>query len=442
MQFMSQQLKEFATMCGIQLKHTTSYHPLSNGIVERFHRTLKTAISAHNHTKWTESLPTVLLGLRSSIYGTSNYSIAQMVFGKTIRLPDRPEIWFYQVEAQFSINGISQEMTKFNYLVAQLEPHLVENLWDIIQDPQNKTKYSSAKDRLITIFKESEEKKLRRLLTGLELGDLKPSQLLRKMKILKSKEDISDKVIRTLWMDKLPENIKNILVVSKEDLDSFAEMADKIQEISPQAQTFETEKNPNWKEKVITGDETWVYGYDPETKRQSMEWKGKDEPRTKKFRLCKDWISRYGTPCYLITDRSMQFMSQQLKEFATMCGIQLKHTTSYHPLSNGIVERFHRTLKTAISAHNHTKWTESLPTVLLGLRSSIYGTSNYSIAQMVFGKTIRLPASYQTSRQSSHENASSHSRAKPRPEEFTSRRRREEPGAAKLFFLHKDLYKT
>ncbi|UYV64573.1 hypothetical protein LAZ67_3001207 [Cordylochernes scorpioides] len=47
------------------------------------------------------------------------------------------------------------------------------------------------------------------------------------------------------------------------------------------------EENPNWKEKVITGDETWVYGYDPETKRQSMEWKGKDETRTKKSRLCK-----------------------------------------------------------------------------------------------------------------------------------------------------------
>ncbi|UYV75059.1 hypothetical protein LAZ67_12002264 [Cordylochernes scorpioides] len=47
------------------------------------------------------------------------------------------------------------------------------------------------------------------------------------------------------------------------------------------------EKTLIWKEKVITGDETWVYGYDPETKRQSMEWKGKYEPRTKKSRLCK-----------------------------------------------------------------------------------------------------------------------------------------------------------
>ncbi|UYV73465.1 CLCN3 [Cordylochernes scorpioides] len=47
------------------------------------------------------------------------------------------------------------------------------------------------------------------------------------------------------------------------------------------------EENTIWKEKVITGDETWVYGHDPETKRQPMEWKGKDEPRRKKSRLCK-----------------------------------------------------------------------------------------------------------------------------------------------------------
>ncbi|UYV68418.1 hypothetical protein LAZ67_5004276 [Cordylochernes scorpioides] len=115
----------------------------------------------------------------------------------------------------------------------------------------------------------------------------------------------------------------------------------------------------------------------------------------------KEWISRYGAPCHLITDRGMQFMSHKLKEFAKMCGIQLKHTTSYHPQSNGKIERFHRTLKTAISSHNYIRWTERLPSVLLGLRSSIYGSSDFSIAQMVFGKTIRLPGEFfQDSQQS------------------------------------------
>ncbi|UYV73323.1 hypothetical protein LAZ67_10002715 [Cordylochernes scorpioides] len=39
-----------------------------------------------------------------------------------------------------------------------------------------------------------------------------------------------------------------------------------------------TRTDPEWKDKIITGDETWVYGYDPETKPQSAEWR-------------EDWIS-------------------------------------------------------------------------------------------------------------------------------------------------------
>ncbi|XP_026818412.1 protein GVQW3-like isoform X2 [Rhopalosiphum maidis] len=34
---------------------------------------------------------------------------------------------------------------------------------------------------------------------------------------------------------------------------------------------------------IITGDETWVYGYDPETKVQSSQWKTLDSPRPKKL---------------------------------------------------------------------------------------------------------------------------------------------------------------
>ena len=35
---------------------------------------------------------------------------------------------------------------------------------------------------------------------------------------------------------------------------------------------------------VITGDETWVYGYDPETRVQSSQWKSLNSPRAKKAR--------------------------------------------------------------------------------------------------------------------------------------------------------------
>ncbi|UYV62166.1 hypothetical protein LAZ67_1008078 [Cordylochernes scorpioides] len=48
-----------------------------------------------------------------------------------------------------------------------------------------------------------------------------------------------------------------------------------------------TRTDPEWKDKIITGDETWVYDYDPETKRQYAEWRGQSEPRPKKSRILK-----------------------------------------------------------------------------------------------------------------------------------------------------------
>ncbi|GBO03278.1 Transposon Ty3-I Gag-Pol polyprotein [Araneus ventricosus] len=142
-------------------------------------------------------------------YEANNVSVKIPPFGE-----EKPEIWFFQVEAQFSIANITQYQTKFNYLVAQLEPKVVENIWNIIQSQRN-DKYVSAKEST----KESEEKSIAKLLTGISLGDMKPSQLLRKMKSLDG-TNITDKVLRTLSLGKLPESIKKILApnLTKPDL--------------------------------------------------------------------------------------------------------------------------------------------------------------------------------------------------------------------------------
>ena len=42
--------------------------------------------------------------------------------------------------------------------------------------------------------------------------------------------------------------------------------------------------DPEFMKTIITGDETWVYGYDPETKFQSSQWKHPESPRPKKAR--------------------------------------------------------------------------------------------------------------------------------------------------------------
>ncbi|GFX56273.1 hypothetical protein TNCV_2242071 [Trichonephila clavipes] len=155
--------------------------------------------------------------------------------GVSIKIPpfwfDKPEIWFYQVEAQFKICRITSEETMFSYLVAQLEPRVLDDIWDIVKDP-NPNKYSAAKERLFKIFVESENKKIKRLLTGIQLGDMLRSQLLRKMRALAG-TDVSEKALRTLWLDKMPDSVKCIAIVSEEHLDKIAAMADKIVEMEP-----------------------------------------------------------------------------------------------------------------------------------------------------------------------------------------------------------------
>ncbi|GFR29139.1 peptidase A2 domain-containing protein [Trichonephila clavata] len=118
----------------------------------------------------------------------------------SIKIPpfwiDRPEIWFYQVEAQFQISRISLEKIKFKYLVSQLEPKYVENIWDIVNSKSD-TKYTDSKNRLLSLYKESRNLRIKGLLTGIELGDMKPSQLLQKLKTVAT-SDISENLIKIL----------------------------------------------------------------------------------------------------------------------------------------------------------------------------------------------------------------------------------------------------
>ncbi|GBM40300.1 hypothetical protein AVEN_23868-1 [Araneus ventricosus] len=139
---------------------------------------------------------------------------------------DKPKIRFHQVEAQFKISGIIAEETKINYLISQLDPKVVENVWDIISS-DSQTKYMNSKTRLLNLFKESENARIQRLITGIDLGDLKPSQLLQKIRSVAT-SDVSENLIKTLWLGKLPDSIKNVLIVSKEDIDSLAIVADSI----------------------------------------------------------------------------------------------------------------------------------------------------------------------------------------------------------------------
>ena len=100
------------------------------------------------------------------------------------------------------------------------------------------------------------------------------------------------------------------------------------------------------------------------------------------------WISRFGTPLTVTTDRGRQFESSLFASLCRTLGISRSRTTAYHPMSNGMVERFHRHLKAACGGPG---WFPRLPLVLLGLRSVFRKDLDYSVAELVYGTTIRLP---------------------------------------------------
>ncbi|UYV67064.1 hypothetical protein LAZ67_4003793 [Cordylochernes scorpioides] len=63
--------------------------------------------------------------------------------------------------------------------------------------------------------------------------------------------------------------------------------------------------DPEWMQKIITGDETWMYQYEPETKRQSSQWIERGEPKPKKARFTKSKVKTllviFFDICYVFT---------------------------------------------------------------------------------------------------------------------------------------------
>ncbi|CAK1584942.1 unnamed protein product [Parnassius mnemosyne] len=110
--------------------------------------------------------------------------------------------------------------------------------------------------------------------------------------------------------------------------------------------------------------------------------------------LLSGWIARFGCPTDIVTDRGRQFESHLFNYLSKIIGFKHRRTTAYHPASNGLVERFHRQLKTAITCHADSNWTESLPLVLLGIRSAFKADLQCSSAELVYGEPLRLPGEF------------------------------------------------
>jgi len=109
------------------------------------------------------------------------------------------------------------------------------------------------------------------------------------------------------------------------------------------------------------------------------------------------WVSRFGVPAALISDRGAQFTAAVWSALCLKLGISHQMTTAYHPQSNGMVERAHRQLKDALRSRlAGVMWPQHLPWVLLGLRVAPKEDSGISSAELTYGAPLSLPGQFIT----------------------------------------------
>ncbi len=106
------------------------------------------------------------------------------------------------------------------------------------------------------------------------------------------------------------------------------------------------------------------------------------------FLLC----SRVGIPREILTDQGTPFMSRTMADLCRLLQIKQLRTTVYHPQTDGLVERFNKTLKQMlrrVAADDRRDWDQMLPYVLFGIREVPQASTGFTPFELLFGRQPR-----------------------------------------------------
>ena len=112
--------------------------------------------------------------------------------------------------------------------------------------------------------------------------------------------------------------------------------------------------------------------------------------------LVEQVVSRHGVPAEILSDRGKSFLSGLMKEVEMLLGFHKVNTTAYHPQTDGLVERFNRTLITMLAKmvqRDGHDWDEKLPYVLFAYRACCQESTQESPFFMLYGRDPKLPTS-------------------------------------------------
>jgi transposase InsO family protein len=104
-------------------------------------------------------------------------------------------------------------------------------------------------------------------------------------------------------------------------------------------------------------------------------------------------IARHGSGSTLITNQGRAFISKFFK-VCKILKIRKVQTSAYHPQSNGMVERFHKSLHDGMSHYincNGTNWDVVVPFFLMAYRATPHSATKYSPYYLLHGREMILP---------------------------------------------------
>ncbi|GFR63511.1 Pol polyprotein [Elysia marginata] len=107
-----------------------------------------------------------------------------------------------------------------------------------------------------------------------------------------------------------------------------------------------------------------------------------------------DIYSRLGVLDEMLSDQGTQFMSDCMKEVCRLLGIKQKATSPYHPMCNGLVQRFNATLKTCLRrlcSEQPRQWHRYINPLLFAYREVPQESTHLAPFELLYGRTVRGP---------------------------------------------------
>lgn len=120
----------------------------------------------------------------------------------------------------------------------------------------------------------------------------------------------------------------------------------------------------------------------------------KNQSSKQVLRPLNDFFLIYGFPKTIHSDQGANFVNKLIKELLTMSGVEKSHMTSYHPMGNGVAERFIRTLGSMIRTlppKSKAKWAQMLQLLTFCYNCTEHETTDFAPSYLLFSRVPHLP---------------------------------------------------